>query len=134
MAGSVHIKRSSGTWSSGYFWFLGSFQASKLLTAHFVALSIFAGVTPLDRAATCSSVTNTAKWVELELPAAVPEVWLVLRLHMVVVGGSVIGESVVGVAVVGVAVVTLALAPGQPVHLQRPRQVLENRHAIFLSP
>ena len=67
MVGSVHIKRSSGTWSSGYFWFLASFQASKLLTAHFVVLSVFAGVTPLDRAATCLSVTIAAKRVELEL-------------------------------------------------------------------
>ena len=139
MAGSVHIKRSSGTWSSGHFWFLVSFQASKLLTAHLVVLSVFAGVTPLDRAATCSSVTNAAKRVELELPAAVPEVWLVLALRMVVVGGSVVGGlvvggSVVGVAVVGVVVVTLASAPGQPVHSHRPRQVLENRRAISLSP
>ena len=68
---------------------------------------------------------NAAKRVELELPAAVPEVWLVLQLRMVVVGGSVVG---------GVAVITLALAPGQPVHSQRPRQVLENGHAICLSP
>ena len=133
MVGSVHINRSSGTWSSGYFWFLASFQASKLVTAHFVVLPVFAGVTPLDRAATYSSVTNAAKRVELELPAAVPEVWLALRLRTVVVGGSVVGGSVVGLAVVGVAVVTLALAPGQPVHSQRPRQVLENEHAISLS-
>ena len=206
MSGFVHIKRSSETLSSGYFWFLAAFQASKLLTAHFVVLSVFAGVTPLDRAATCLSVTNAAKWVELELPAAVPEVWLVLRLHTVVVGGSVVGGSVVGrsvvgrsvvggsvvggsavgglvvgvsvlgrsvlgglvvggsvvggsavgrsvvvvgrlvvggsvvgrsvvdVAVVGVAVVTLESAPRQPVHSYRPRQVLENGHAISLSP
>ena len=68
MAGSVHIMRSSGTWSYGYLWFLASFQALKLLTAHFVVLSVFAGVTPLDRAATCSLVTNAAKRVELNLP------------------------------------------------------------------
>ena len=93
MAGSVHMKRSSGTWSSGYFWFLASFQASKLLTAYFVVLSVFAGVAPLDRAATCLSVTNAAKWVELELPGAVPEVWLVLWLYMIVVAGSVVGVT-----------------------------------------
>ena len=84
---------------------------------------------PLDRTATCSSVTNTAKRVELELPAAVPEVWLVLWLCTVVVG-----RSVIGMTVVGVAVVTLASAPGQPVHSHRPRQVPENRHPISLSP
>ena len=128
MSGFVHIKRSSETLSSGYFWFLAAFQASKLLTAHFVVLSVFAGVTPLDRAATCLSITNTAKWVELQLPVAVPEVWLVW-LHMVVVGGL-----VVSMAVLGVPVVTLVLAPGQPVHSQKPRQVLENGHTISLSP
>ena len=48
---------------------------------------------------------------------------------MVVVGGS-----VVGVVVVGVAVVPLASAPGQPVHSHRPRQALENGHAISFSP
>ena len=32
------------------------------------------------------------------------------------------------------AVVTLASAPGQPVHSHKPRQALENRHAISLSP
>ena len=56
--------------------------------AHFVILSVFAGVTPLIELGSCSSVTNAAKRVELsvELPAAVPEVWLVLAQHTVVVG------------------------------------------------
>ena len=56
--------------------------------AHFVILSVFAGVTPLIELASCSSVTNAAKWVELpvELPAAAPEVWLVLAQCTVVVG------------------------------------------------
>ena len=58
---------------------------------------MFAGVTPLGKPATCSSVTNAAKRVELELPAVVPaEVWVVLARHIVVVG---------------VAVVTLMSAP-----------------------
>ena len=60
----------------------------------------------------------------MELPAAVQEVWLILALRTVVVGA----------AVVGVAVVTLVSAPGQPVHSHRPKQVLEKRHAISLSP
>ena len=51
----------------------------------------------------------------------------------VVVGGLVVGLAL-GVAVVGVPVVTLASAPGQPVHSHRPRQALENGHAISLSP
>ena len=38
-----------------------------------------------------------------------------------VVGMVVVGVPVVGMVVVGVAVVTLASAPGQPVHLHRPR-------------
>ena len=50
-----------------------------------------------------------------ELPAAVQEVWFVLVQCTVVVG----------VAVVGVAVIKLVSAPGQPVHLHWPRQVLE---------
>ena len=55
------------------------------------------------------------------------------RVLMVVVGGSVVGVVVVGVAV-GVAVVPLASSPGQPVHSHRPRQALENGHAISFSP
>ena len=56
--------------------------------AHFVILSVFAGVIPLIELASCSSVTNAAKRVELpvELPAAVPEVWLILAQRAVVVG------------------------------------------------
>ena len=53
----------------------------------------------------------------------------VARVLTVIVGGL-----VVGVVVVGAVVVTLASAPGQPVHSHRPRQALENRHAISLSP
>ena len=52
--------------------------------AHFVILSVFAGVTPLIELASCSSVTNAAKRVEL--PVEVPEVWLVLAQRTVVVG------------------------------------------------
>ena len=52
----------------------------------------------------------------------------VARVLTVVVGGS-----VVGIAVVGVAVVILASAPGQPIHLQRPRQALENGHSFSFT-
>lgn len=49
-----------------------------------MVLSVFAGVTPLIELASCSSVTNAAKRVEL--PVEVPEVWLVLAQRTVVVG------------------------------------------------
>ena len=52
--------------------------------AHFVILSVFAGGTPLIELASCSSVTNAAK--QVELPVEVPEVWLVLAQRTVVVG------------------------------------------------
>ena len=94
--------------------FLASLQPSKLLNAHFVVLSVFAGVTPLDGAATCSFVIYAANRVELELPAAVPaEVWVVFAQCTVVVG----------VVEVGVAVVTLASALGQPVHSHSHRDL-----------
>ena len=64
---------------------------------------------------------NAAKQMELKLPAAVPEVWLVLWQRTIVVG---------------VALVTLVSAPGQPVHSHRPRQpeILESGLTISLSP
>ena len=67
--------------------------------------------------------------VRFRVPASACANGPVARVLTVVVGGS-----VVGIAVVGVAVVILASAPGQPVHLHRPRRALENGHATSLSP
>ena len=67
--------------------------------------------------------------VRSQVPASAYANGPVARVLTVVVGGS-----VVGIAVVGVVVVILASAPGQPIHLQRPRQALENGHTLSLSP
>ena len=79
-----------------------------------MVLSVFAGVTPLDGAATCSFVIYAANRVELEFPAAVlAEVWVVLAQCTVAVG----------MAEVGVGVVILASALGQPVHSHSHRDL-----------
>ena len=61
MAGSIDVKRSSGTRLDGCLSFLALFQAEKLAKAHLVLLSVLAGTTPLERAASSSSLTKVEK-------------------------------------------------------------------------
>ena len=75
VAGSLHENRSSGTGFSGYFLFLASFQAKKLLRAHLVFLSVLTGTTPLDRIASSSSSTKVEKRSRVELVFE-PVVWV----------------------------------------------------------
>ena len=63
--GSKELSRSSGTRSLGNFLFRACLHASKLLIAHFVLFPVLAGVIPLERAVSCSSLTNAENRVEL---------------------------------------------------------------------
>ena len=124
---------------SGYFLFLASFQAKKLLRAHLVFLSVLTGTTPLDRIASSSSSTKVEKRSRVELVFE-PVVWVWdPDAELLLASGcgscrSASSTSRLGVVSARRSVDEFAWRPGQSVQSRIPRQNLSNEQAcIHLS-